>query len=254
MSPKKYNYSYSDKILRKDISIQVEDTVTLKGWFFNCPDFNKSLIYFYGVGHTLQNQFHRLSWMSERFKINILCLDYREYGNSNGAASARKLPNDGLKIYDYAIDSLHFNQNDLFVYGMSIGAIPALHVVTNRKVSGLILEGAPTSIQDYIQVAENRELSWYLKPFVNLRADSAIENYHPQPIESIPNYYQPLLIIISGKDDVTPLQFSMKLYNSSASINKMLCICPDGTHAALNISKKPAVDSLNKFFNLKDIK
>ena len=55
---------------------------------------------------------------------------------------------DTLIVYDYITQKLQIKSENLFVFGRSIGSGPATYLAARKKIAGLILMSAYTSIKD----------------------------------------------------------------------------------------------------------
>lgn len=239
----------SDSILRKNISISINDSISIRGWHLQRSDYTKTIIYFYGNGERLSYNLFYLFRFAEYFKVNILAFDYQGYGMSDGNPTFPNLLNDANKIYNYAVDSLCINEENIVTCGYSIGTIPALHIATEKVVAGLILIAPPTSAADIIKNFKNL-LPWYIRWAVSIKPDTVILKHRPQPVDMISKYSAPLLVVAGENDKIIPASFAKIMYDKAKSNNKHWCLIPNAGHNYLNNIKSPFSDSLQIFINL----
>jgi abhydrolase domain-containing protein 17 len=239
----------SDEVIRANVSIPVEDTISIRGWYLHSPDYKGSIIYFYGNGESVNSASVPLYWLATNLKRNVLAIDYRGYGSSNGVPSFNSLLTDGIKIYDYLVDSLQQSSASTFIYGRSIGTISAVNVASQKPVSGLILEAPPTSAEEVIR-RWNSLVPWWMKLFLRIRPDKALKNYHPQPVENIRKVVAPLLIIHGTEDEIIPIEFGRRMFKEAGSKQKHWCPVPKAGHNNLKIYNSPIFDSLRAFVDL----
>jgi pimeloyl-ACP methyl ester carboxylesterase len=236
----------SDEVIRTNVSIQVEDSIPIRGWYLHSPDYKGSMIYFYGNGESVTASTEPLYWLATNLKCNVLAIDYRGYGFSEGMPSFNSLLTDGIKIYDYLMDTLKLASDSTFIYGRSIGTIPAVNVASQKPISGLILEAPPTSASEVIR-RWNSLVPWWMKLFLRIRPDKALKNYHPQPIENIRKVEAPLLIIHGTKDEIIPIDLGKRMFKEAGSKQKHWCPVPGYGHNNLKIYNSPVSDSLRSF-------
>lgn len=83
------------------------------------------------------------SW--HRFGLNVLALDYRGYGESEGTPTEQGLYADASAAYGILRTREAVPPERLFVYGHSLGTAVATDLSSHVPSAGLILEGAFTS-------------------------------------------------------------------------------------------------------------
>ncbi|MCD6365008.1 MAG: alpha/beta fold hydrolase, partial [Planctomycetes bacterium] len=172
-------------------------------------------VYFYGNGETVAASTARLVTLSRRLDCRIVAIDYPGYGFSEGAPAFETILAVAEGAYELAAGQAEAGQ-DVFVYGRSIGTAPAVHVAARFPVAALILEAPPTSAAEIIP-----EFAKILPPplrwFIRMRADEALENRSPQPVEEIRQVRAPLLIIHGRRDRVIPIRFGRRMYEQAAT-------------------------------------
>ncbi|XP_071855555.1 protein ABHD13-like isoform X2 [Apostichopus japonicus] len=111
-----------------------------------------TILFFHGnagnIGHRLINAaiFHSLC------HCNVLLVEYRGYGKSDGDPYEEGMYKDAQAALDYLHNRSDINSNFIFVFGRSLGGAVAIDLASkprNRgKIRGLILENTFTSIPD----------------------------------------------------------------------------------------------------------
>ena len=245
--PSKEKYPMiSDVVLRENVEIAVEDSILLRGWYLTSTQNRRAIIYFYGNAERVEGVMGRLYWLAENLKLNVLVVDYRGYGFSDGFPTGNTLLADGLRIYDYLTSHLQHENFPIFIYGRSLGSTVGSYIAANRPVSGVILEGAFTSASDMIP-ALRRFVPWYFRWFVRLRPEKALTEKHMQPVENIRSVSAPLLVIHGTKDELAPVRFGRRIYEEAGSMKKHWCPVEGAGHNDLKITTGPALDSLRMF-------
>jgi esterase/lipase len=115
----------------------------------------------------------------------------------------------------------------IVVHGFSIGSFVAASVASERRASGVILQGSGTNVREWASLT----IPWYYKPFVRVKISEqvdAIDN-----VKTVSQVSAPLLILIGGKDREAPAKMSRDLLAASPSVKKTLVVIPKGKHVGL---------------------
>lgn len=118
------------------------DSGTLSGWFLRGTQGSAPAVLYFGRNsedaagrmlELLENEGERSIFNGYHFA----CIDYPEYGNSEGAASEKSLKRMGLNAYDYLMNRSDVSNVILMGYGLGSGV--ANYVASERQPTGLIL-------------------------------------------------------------------------------------------------------------------
>jgi len=131
----------------EDVWITTKDNVRLHAWFFKSgrgPS-AATVIYFHGNGGNITN----VGWVAESLAargFDTLLLDYRGYGQSEGASrDENTLYADGDAAVDYIISQRRVDPGRIVLYGQSLGTVVATDVATRQRCGALILESGLSS-------------------------------------------------------------------------------------------------------------
>ena len=91
------------------------------------------LLHFHGNGEVVRDYLGDWAPACVAAGFDVVLAEYRGYGGSTGRPTLRALLDDALAVAD-AIGGRPY------VYGRSVGSLPAAHVAAHRDVAGLILE------------------------------------------------------------------------------------------------------------------
>ena len=146
-----------------------------------------------------------VSWMLREGRRNApgagwLLVNYRGYGGSQGAPSAKNISADALRWHDHARDALQAKA--IVVFGRSLGSGAAVHVAANRPVRGAILV---TPFDSLTEVAKHHY------PFLPV---SLLLRHRFDPVELAPQVRAPLLCIAAARDEVIPSAHARRLYDA----------------------------------------
>lgn len=246
----------SDLVEQHDVERKIDETTTLRGWYLSHKDIapRPLLIYFYGSGErvfwTAQS---RLYWLAENLGVNVLCMDYRGYGFSSGEPGFQSMRQDAVYVYDTWLTEHGGSAFPIFVYGRSMGTVPAVHLAAERSIDGLILEGSPTSAPE-ILAEMKKQIPGLYKLFIDIRLDPAVRDFHPQPVEQIREISCPLLVIHGAVDKTMPIKFGRKMFDVAGSDKKRWCEVEGVGHDDLSISTEPVAGALKEFVAAQSMK
>lgn len=91
------------------------------------------LLHFHGNGEVVRDYVGDWAPACVAAGFDIVLAEYRGYGGSTGRPTLRALLDDALAVADMI-------GGRPFVYGRSVGSLPAAHVAAYRDVAGLIIE------------------------------------------------------------------------------------------------------------------
>ena len=118
---------------RDDVVLQVEEGLQIGGWNVRVDEPRAQLIYFYGNGETVTDSLRRMMWLAELWHVDVMCVDYRGYGFSDGEPSMDVLLDDALRVYDVAVTGSDGRDLPIIVFGRSLGTVAAEHIAANRR-------------------------------------------------------------------------------------------------------------------------
>lgn len=203
------------------LEVSTDDGAVLRGCLFRHEKSRFVVLYFGGNNEWVTPN----SWIGphgRRHGFDVYAVNYRGYGPSDGVSSLGALEADGLQVFDAVASRPEVGGRPVVVYGVSLGAVVALHVAAHRDVAGVVLEAPPTDMASNVPRAR-RALPWYIRPFVRLRAAPELAQRKPQPIDLARSVKKPLLVIHGTRDRVIAFRFGQELHDAAGSADKSLC-------------------------------
>jgi uncharacterized protein len=167
------------------------------------------VLFFHGNGGNVMGYrahyavFHELD-------LNVLAVDYRGYGNSQGKPGETGLYLDAEACYNYLRTVRGIPPERIIIFGYSLGSAVAIDLASKEPAAGLVVEGAFKSIPSIGQG---------LYPFIpiNLLAGQRFES-----IDKIGRVGMPKLFIHAVDDDLIPLSHGRALYEKAGSPKQFL--------------------------------
>ena len=215
--PSENNYQ-NDKIQFNydEIFITVDEEIQLKSWIIK-KDFKKfkTLVIFHGNAGHLSNRIYKLNELY-KLDINILLISWRGFSGNKGSPTENNLYTDAEAAIKW-LNEEGVNNNQIILYGESLGSGVAVEVGKENNFNSIILESPFTSI-------ENSAKIYY--PYLPVRL---ILKDRYDSISKIKMINIPILIMHGEKDDVVPFSMGKELFEKANS-PKQSYFTPDDDH------------------------
>lgn len=183
----------------EDLYLTTKDNVTINAWFVPHPQAKATLLWFHGNGGNLSNRIDQLQMFHALLPVNILMIDYREYGRSRGKVSEEGTYQDAEAAYDYLIKQK--TPGKIISYGQSLGSAVALELALRRPVNALIVEAPFASISKMAKVRYGwLPLDW----LITTRYDN-LSKIGKAPV--------PVMIMHSNHDEIIPYEHGKQLFD-----------------------------------------
>jgi hypothetical protein len=186
----------------EEVWIATEDGLRLNAWFLRAPSSPKVLLMFHGNAENIGYGLRRLRVFA-RLGVNVLALDYRGYGKSEGSPDEAGIYRDAEAAYRYLTEIRQFQPKNIVVYGQSLGGAVAIDLASRHACGSLIVESSFTSGREMARRAFRIPLLEY-----------AIKS-HFDSLAKIENVRSPVLIIHGTRDEVVPFSMGQRLYEAA---------------------------------------
>ncbi|MEM6719671.1 MAG: alpha/beta fold hydrolase [Bacteroidota bacterium] len=210
------DHVFTSSIPFEELYLKASDDAIIHGLHYKQEAPKGVLVYYHGNARTLEYWGKWAENLSVKYNYDVVIMDYRGYGKSQGKRSHSQMLADALLFYDYA--KTKFSEEEITIFGRSLGGAFATHTATHRNAKQLLLESTFTSVIDI-----GKRQFWFLPLKWLLR-------YPFQNIENIQKISMPTYIIHGTKDAVVPYEHGQKLYHKSGSSTKKFYTIPNGEH------------------------
>ena len=198
--PSENNY-FDDKlsVQIKKVNIKTEDNIELLGWYHekNLEKY-KTLVFFHGNAGSLENRIHKINHF-EKMNINFLIIAWRGFSGNKGKPTEKGLYEDGRSAINWLYNK-GVKEENIIVYGESLGTGVATHLSQNKNFAGIILETPFTSMIDAAK-------KFYPYIPVGLLLKDKFDNK-----SKIKNIGVPLLIMHGEADQIVPFEMGKEMY------------------------------------------
>ncbi|MCD9645376.1 hypothetical protein HAX54_034232 [Datura stramonium] len=177
-----------------------------------------TLLYSHGNAADIGQMFQFFVELSDRLRVNVMGYDYAGYGRSNGEPSEQNTYADIEAVYKCLKEIYEVKEEDIILYGQSIGSGPTLELATKLpQIRGVILQSA---ILSGLRVMYRIKYSLWLDMYKN--------------IDKIPYVSCPILVIHGTEDEVVDISHGKKLWELSKMKYEPLWV-NGGNHCDLQV-------------------
>ena len=186
----------------EDVTLYTADDVQLHGWYIPHSQSQHVVLFFHGNAGNISHRrdsieiFHRLG-------LNVFIIDYRGYGQSQHTPSEQGLYQDATASWHFLTKEKGFTNNQILIFGRSLGGAVAARLASEVQTRGLILESTFSSARDFA-----REVFPVLSRLVLMRYDF-------NTAESIQRVNDPVLVLHSPDDEIMPFHLGEKVFESA---------------------------------------
>lgn len=122
----------------QDTWLRTADGVKLHSWWIPEEGAQFSFLVFHGNAANIANRTDLYRFL-RNLPANVLAVEYRGYGRSEGQPSEAGLYRDAVATWEYAVHKLGILPNRLITFGASMGTAVAVDLAANREVAGVVL-------------------------------------------------------------------------------------------------------------------
>jgi len=220
------NFSY------EEIFIPTSNENNLKAWFHK-KDLKqkKTLVFFHGNAGDLRNRIYKLNLIKD-FDINFLIVAYRGFSGNEGKPSETGLYDDARSTLDW-LKKQGVREDNIILYGESLGTGVSVEVAQNKKFAGIILESPFTSMVD-----AGKFYYFYLPVSLLLK-----DRY--ETVKKLKNIKIPILVMHGKKDKIVPFHMGQKVFEKANE--PKFSYFPEEDDHMMDYNKN-LLKALNKFF------
>lgn len=221
---------YLDRVFREDVSVETPDGVRLHGWFLR-PKTGPlgTVLFFHGNAENISTHVGSVLWLAIE-GYQVLTVDYRGYGKSEGKPDMEGIHADALAAIDAVFGMDRVDKDRIVVFGQSLGGAAAVYAVANSprkdRIRALVIDSA---FSEYRRIAREKIAETILLwPFQYPLSFLVTDRYSPSRwIGGISPV--PVLILHGEADRVVPVGHAERLYRLAGE-PKQLWISPRAGH------------------------
>jgi|TARA_B100001540_G_C15773943_1_gene627737 fermentation-respiration switch protein FrsA (DUF1100 family) len=199
--PSENNYLDENKLDHKIEKIKIPSDDHLISWYFKKNESFKTLLFFHGNAGSLENRIYKLNDLS-KLNLNYLIVAYRGFSGNKGTPTEDGLYKDARSA-KYWLNLNNIGDQNIIVYGESLGTAVAIDLAKDHKFAGVILESPFTSML---------ELSRKYYPWLPTRL-LLKDKYETN--KKIKKVFSPILILHGRKDNIVPFNMGEELLDQA---------------------------------------
>jgi len=181
------------------VKITTKDNIDLIGWFYGQDMIrSKTILFFHGNAGSLENRTYKLNHF-KNLNLNFLIIAWRGFSGNKGKPNEIGLYEDAKSAINW-LKEKGIDENNLIIYGESLGTGIAIEIAQNKNFAGVILESPFTSM---IDAGKNNF------PYLPVRL-LLKDKYESD--KKIKNINSPILIMHGKVDKIVPFYMGEKMY------------------------------------------
>lgn len=195
----------------EDVWLRAPDGSTLHAWFLPARATAKgTVLHLHGNAANVGNHLPLVAWLPDA-GYNVLMLDYRGFGRSQGQPSLDGVVDDAAAALAYLRQRPGVDASRLIVLGQSMGGATALRLLA-RDPAGVRLAVIDSAFASYRQIAREAMLqSIVLAPGIPL-VWLALPGAAKDPITALKTIEVPLIFVHGTRDAVIGHDHSVQLH------------------------------------------
>jgi uncharacterized protein len=218
----------------REITIPIEKKISLHGWLIQKDMENLPVIFYFG-GNAEEVSLNMADFV-QKMDANVVMVNYRGFGKSDGSPDEVLLKSDALAVYDAMAKKYGITPDNAVAWGRSIGSSMACFLALERGLGQLILTCPFDSIES---VAAKYYPAWLV--------GMVLKDKH-KTIDFSPRITAATLVLASKTDEVIPPENTMRLYESLTCPRELVYI--DGAGHNTISEFEAYYGAVNRFLSL----
>lgn len=232
-TPDRYGVEYQTE------DFQAADGTALNAWFLPAKlkgkgEAKATVLFLHGNAENISTHFRNVAWMpAEGF--NVLALDYRGYGASEGTPSLAGIQLDIDAAMRGLLTHKGVDPDRIVIFGQSLGGALAIHYAAHgayrAKLRAVVIDSA---FYDYRQITREKFAGFFLTwPFQWLPWLTIDNDYSPAASVAALSPL-PLLLMQGDRDMVVPLHHTRQLFEQAGEPKERWVVPGAGHIQSLN--------------------
>ncbi len=225
-------------VAAEEVFLDTEDGVRIHAFYLSAPEASRAVLFLHGnagnASHRLPNAVALL-----RLGTNVLLMDYRGYGRSEGSPSERGVYADARAGLAHLVTARAVPESRIVLFGRSIGGAVAVDLAQDRHLGGVIIESTFTSLSD-MAGAVFGPIRALAEPLVRGRFDS---------LAKISRVRSPLLFFHGDRDGIVPFELGRRLFNDAPEPKTFETIAGAGHNDTTLVGGRPYFERIRRFLD-----
>ncbi|MDH7445804.1 alpha/beta hydrolase [Aquimarina sp. 2201CG14-23] len=199
----------------EEFFIETKDGERLNAIHFKNKNPKGVILYFHGNRGSL-SKWGRITSFFAKKQYDVIVMDYRSYGKSTGSITEENLYEDAQLFYEYTLKK--YKENQIIIYGRSLGTGIATKIASTNQPANLILETPYNTLEEVTS-------HWLpMFPVKNILKYKFTSNEYIKKVTCD-------ITIYHGTDDgVVPYASGRRLFENIQTPKKRMISIEGGTH------------------------
>ena len=184
----------------EEVWLTAADGVKIHGWYLPHPKPRATILHLHGNAGNLEDRRDLVKRMQE-LGVNVMAIDFRGYGKSEGSPGESGVYADSRAAYDWLLTKT--TADKIVLHGESLGAGAACELASTVPCGGLVVQSAFTSAPDMAP----RVVPFFPKFLVRTKYDNR---------EKVARITCRKLFIHSRRDEIVPFDMGQALFAAAA--------------------------------------
>ncbi len=223
-----------------DHVFSTEDGVNLHGrWFRSDPPADadpaprKVVLFFHGNAGNLSGRTELMVRLAA-LGVEVLIIDYRGYGHSEGRPSEEGVYRDARAAWKFLILEHGIDADRVVVFGKSLGGAAAIDLASHVEPAGLIVQSSFTSVPDMAA----RHYPFVPAFALRTKMDS---------LSKISSIGCPKLFIHSTHDEIVPYKMGRRLFDAAGGPKTFFEVVGSGHNETLAVGGTSYLEAIRDF-------
>jgi pimeloyl-ACP methyl ester carboxylesterase len=187
----------------QDVWLTSSDGIKLHAWWISNEKAKFTFLAFHGNAGNITDRAPVYEFLRD-VPGNVLALEYRGYGRSEGKPSEQDLYRDAGVAYDYLVNMKRIDPKTIISFGQSLGTAVATHLATQQQVGAVILE-AP-----FPSAARLAKIIFRFLPGLSFLVRGQFDTQ-----ARVQEIHAPIFIVHCRQDPVLPFTLGQEVYAAS---------------------------------------
>ena len=197
--PSENNYSGDNLTVPIDkVKILTDDNIELIAWHHKKKDNYKTILFLHGNAGSLENRIHKINHFND-MDVNFLIVAWRGFSGNRGKPTENGLYIDAKSAVKW-LTNKGVKEEDIIIYGESLGTGVGTEIAQNKNFAGIILESPFTSMVD---AGADKYPIFPIRLLLKDKYESD---------KKIKNIKSPILIMHGEVDKIVPFWMGKKMY------------------------------------------
>ena len=226
VNPKTVGLEYESIIFESD------DKTKLHAWYIPKKDAKTTLFFLHGNGGNISHRLDSIKLFNS-LGMNVFIFDYRGYGNSEGSANEQNTYDDAKSAWNYLLKSKNIKDENVIIFGRSLGGAIAAKLGSELKPKAVILESTFTTVKEFAS-----DVYPFLPGF--------LIHFKYETTKYLKDIDCPILIVHSEDDNIIPFKYGEAVFKNANEPKTFVKIKGDHNYGFIE-SKHIYVPALKNF-------